>query len=284
MRIRVGVLPSLVTLGNLVCGFGAICVTAKAHIYWGAAVPDPLRGYKVFAVAGSLILLAMIFDVLDGRIARMANLTSEFGAQLDSLCDMVTFGVAPAYLVFLEASSRTEIFRHPRYAWGCAALYVICAALRLARFNVETKPDEDSHLYFRGLPSPAAAGVIASLAIFDWRSREEADWAARAMPFASIVLGMLMVSRLRYIHLIGLLFRERKPFVYLAVLVFAVFTVIAFSQHFEYVLLVGFVGYALSGPISYPWTRARRRRKAAEAAAEQGEPSSELEEMDDSIF
>lgn len=271
-RMRVGILPSLVTLGNLVAGFAAIGVCAHAQFLW--KIDKPEAGTQWFAYAGLLILAAMVFDALDGKVARMANQTSEFGAQLDSLCDMVSFGIAPAYIVFLEVYSR-GLFNHWRLAWGCALIFAICAALRLARFNVETTPDEEAHRFFHGLPTPAAAGVIASLAIFEWRSQEEALWAAIVMPFASPLLGVLMVSRVRYVHLVNMLFRDRKPFIYLAMLVFIVFTLMALPAlpgHYQYVLLASFVGYCVSGPAALPWAFIKRRHRKKTAKLKEPPP------------
>ena len=114
-------------------------------------------------LAGWLIFLAMIFDALDGHVARLAKTTSDFGAQLDSLCDVVTFGVAPAFLLVKMCPGFT--FNHSQMVWIIAAAYACCAALRLARFNVETD-DEDDHMNFSGLPSPAAASVVGELRDF----------------------------------------------------------------------------------------------------------------------
>jgi CDP-diacylglycerol---serine O-phosphatidyltransferase len=276
MRVKIGVLPSLVTLGNLICGFAAIGMAAKAQLFFRAEA-NPDRAYEYFAYAGVLILAAMVFDALDGRIARMTNLVSEFGAQLDSLCDMVSFGIAPAYIVFLTTSSY-QLFGHPRYAWVCPLFYSICVALRLARFNCETAPDEESHQIFRGLPSPAAAGVIASLAIFTYAAefKGAASWANTVMPFVSVVLGGLMVSRVRYLHLGVLLFQERKPFTYLVLVVSFLLTVVALGAHYHYILLAVFSGYAVSGIVFHFWLRARYPAKASS-------PESE-DEDDDSLF
>ena len=109
-----------------------------------------------------LIFLAMVFDALDGYMARLAKSASEFGAELDSLCDMVSFGVAPAFLLVKMCPQFS--FLHKEAVWVIAASYAVCAALRLARFNVETS-DEDDHMSFRGLPSPAAAASVAGFAI-----------------------------------------------------------------------------------------------------------------------
>jgi CDP-diacylglycerol--serine O-phosphatidyltransferase len=250
----IGVLPSLVTLGNLICGFAAIGLATVAQIHKDRMF-DILQGVDPFAIAGGLIFGAMVFDALDGKIARMANQTSEFGAQLDSLCDIVSFGVAPAYLVFLEAINK-NIFKHSRYAWVCAVLYIICAALRLARFNVETEPDEESHLSFRGLPTPAAAGVIAGLAIVN--AHLEWAWAVEIMPLTAVVLGGLMISNIRYAHVVNALFRNKKPFRWLALLVFVTGGVLALAQY-ELILLAMAAGYMLSGPIMLGWHAVRRK-------------------------
>lgn len=263
MKIRVGVLPSLITLGNLVSGFAAIGIATYGQLNLDKTIA--WRGLDVFAIAGSLILLAMAFDALDGKIARMTNQTSEFGAQLDSLCDMVSFGIAPAYVVFLEALSN-DLFRKDRYAWVCALLYIVCTALRLARFNVESDPDDESHLHFNGLPSPAAAGVIASLVILHSSGKPDMIWPIAVLPFVTVILGGLMMSRVRYTHLLNVLFRERKPLVYLVVLVFGLSVLVALAQHFELILLVGFSGYVLSGPLALAWSRARGRKPQAPPA------------------
>ena len=126
------VLPTMLTLGNAVCGFGAITFAAK----WSGGDP----ALSLF-IASCLIYLAMVFDALDGSAARLTNQTSEFGAQLDSLCDAISFGAAPAFLMLQFSQSRDF---HPRFLWLIAALYVVCAVLRLARFNVETDED-DAH-------------------------------------------------------------------------------------------------------------------------------------------
>ena len=144
------VLPTMLTLGNAACGFGAITFAAK----WSGGDP----ALSLF-IASCLIFLSMVFDALDGSAARLTKQTSEFGAQLDSLCDAISFGAAPAFLMLQFSQSRDLL--HLRLLWWIAALYVACAVLRLARFNVETDED-DAHDSFSGLPSPAAAGTVRS--------------------------------------------------------------------------------------------------------------------------
>jgi CDP-diacylglycerol---serine O-phosphatidyltransferase len=136
-----------------------------------------------FTIAGSFIFLAMVFDMFDGFVARLTRSTSDFGAELDSLADMVSFGIAPA---FLSVHLIGELLRNQgpgghdylflptpfsdsgwlRLFWLIAAIYVSCTALRLARFNVITQPDALSHMYFRGMPSPGAAAIVAGSVVF----------------------------------------------------------------------------------------------------------------------
>jgi CDP-diacylglycerol---serine O-phosphatidyltransferase len=220
------VLPTLLTLGNAACGFGAITFAAKV---------GPLQGVEnELWTAAALIYVAMIFDMFDGSAARWANQTSEFGALLDSLCDAISFGVAPAFLMlqFTKYKHIREMelnvepfFNYPdKILWIIAALFMICVILRLARFTVETDED-DSHEFFSGLPSPAGAGVVASFPIMIWGVRdlaadqeffghEIAMWLVPAVKFAvpivTLVVAFLMVSRLRYPHFVNQLFSGRR--------------------------------------------------------------------------
>jgi len=188
----------------------------------------------------------MIFDALDGKIARLTRATSDFGSQLDSLADMITFGLAPALLV---KTMIEDIERFPnKIGWAIGALYVICTALRLARFNVETEESEESHRYFKGLPSPAAAGLIASLAIFDAELGKEHDVhvVAAIMPFVMLAVAALMISRVRYVHLLNMLSQRPRPFGFLSQLIFlGVF--VALTR--EVSLTLAFGAYAASGVI-----------------------------------
>ncbi len=179
-KIRtVAVFPTMFTLGNLICGFFAIVVASRvapdsrdvrqapeinadnpANFVLGLNPADPTHNVML---SGWLIFLAMIFDALDGHVARLAKITSDFGAQLDSLCDLVTFGVAPAFLMVKMCPDFTYVAREAM--WIIAAVFTACAAIRLARFNVETETDDD-HLTFIGLPTPAAAGCIAGFGDF----------------------------------------------------------------------------------------------------------------------
>jgi CDP-diacylglycerol--serine O-phosphatidyltransferase len=153
-------LPSMATLGNAICGFGAIYLATMPS----STSPD---GHP-FTAAAYLIFLAMVFDALDGRLARFARHTTDFGGQLDSLADAISFGVAPAFLSILLFKAAYVIY-HPdipaeitRFVWSIGALFMSCAALRLARFNVSNEHGEQHHFSFLGLPSPAAGGTVAA--------------------------------------------------------------------------------------------------------------------------
>ncbi len=232
----IGVLPTLFTLGNLVCGFFAIVVAARVDI------PDPTAtdptDWTNCMISGCLILLAMVFDALDGQLARLTQRTGPFGAQLDSLCDMISFGVAPAFLLVKICPDFTYV--HREQVWVIAAAFAACAALRLARFTVETD-ESDDHLTFRGLPSPGAACAIASFAIMlhtMHRQPELLPVAVRAdkliqglLPFYGLLLGLLMVSNIPYPHVVSQWLAGRRSFSQVVGLVFAVVLVALYRTY-----------------------------------------------------
>lgn len=263
------VLPTLLTLGNATCGFGAITFAAKVG-------PTNADGAQLY-IAALLIYLAMVFDMLDGSAARWTKQTSDFGAQLDSLCDAISFGLAPAFLMlqFNHTSTGQKLLSfhyHPRLLWVIAALFVICAVLRLARFTVETG-EEDSHEHFSGLPSPAAAGTIASFPIAmdglrelvasgaDTASHQLAEWlipaSTIALPLITLALACLMVSRIRYAHVFNQLFRGQKNRQHLIQLVFTIFVVILVK---ETAVPLIFCFFAFSAPLRALWTEILARR------------------------
>jgi len=266
----VAVLPSLATLGNLLCGVGSIymcLLSAQAggldlhRATTGGARIDSL--FPTFiAISAYLLVAAMFFDGIDGRLARLTRKTSEFGAQLDSLADVVSFGVAPAVLVLCIAQPATAMLLREldfvdrlywRAEWVMVAIYTSCAALRLARFNVENEEDESAHMGFRGLPSPgAAAALIGMVILHQDLIRDVAPlWASKLitkmMPPVAMLIGLLMVSRFRYAHLVNTLLRGRRPF--REVVIIAVLVLCGLVLQFQLTVAVGAVGYALSGPI-----------------------------------
>lgn len=262
------VLPTLLTLGNAFCGFAAITYAAKLG-------PDSPEHADPFLVASFCIFFAMLFDVFDGAAARWANQTSDFGAQLDSLCDAVSFGVAPAFLM-LQFSRADSVF-HPRILWVIAALFAVCAILRLARFNVETDED-DSHDFFSGLPSPAAAGCIAAFPIADYGigkmlTLENPDFLARAvelmgehivnlLPVVTLGAACLMVSRIRYNHVFNQLLTGKRSRGHVIQIVFTVAVVFIVK---ELAVPLIFCYFAFASPVRAAWQSVARRRFQADA-------------------
>jgi CDP-diacylglycerol---serine O-phosphatidyltransferase len=258
---RISVLPTLLTLGNLCMGFIAVALVADSESF-----ADPGRAGRKLAAAAWLVFLAMLFDALDGKVARLTRGTSLFGAELDSLADVVSFGVAPAAIakVIVEAALSVEgPLLHPRLLLSVSGLYVACTALRLARYNVEHQSPEESTGYFRGLPSPAAAGVVASTVIL-YLGLDRPMWIARALPFVLPVLALLMVSRVPYAHLLNKLLRKRQPFAQVAE---AVFVIVVGLLLDKYALAAAFYGYLVLGPamVAYRWLRTHgHARRGAE--------------------
>ena len=237
------ILPSLVTIINGVCGFSSILLASRNE----------------FTAAAYVVFLAMIADMLDGRLARMSHSTSSFGGQLDSLCDVISFGLAPAFLMLKLVESELklgpEFFNDnnffQRFIWLAAAAYLSCSAIRLARFNVENEENESAHMSFIGLPTPAAAGVVVSLIIF-YQKYQESFSALKillyAMPFIILGIAVLMVSRIRYPHLPNQYLRGKKPFEYLIkILLLLVFL----SWKLQLALMLIFCGFAMSSFVKW---------------------------------
>lgn len=238
----------MLTLGNGTCGLAAIAVAVSDTLLW----PEEQK----LMVAGLLIFGGMLFDAFDGAVARMTNQSTDFGAQLDSLCDAITFGTAPAVIVWRYS----EVLPH-RLAWTIGVLFALCVLLRLARFNAETKED-DPHDGFDGLPSPAAAGTIASFAIAvphftTLQAPEYAEWIQRwaktglqashyLMPFLAVVLAYLMVSRFRYPHVFQSLLSGRRTTHQIG---HAIFACVGLVLLHELILPLGFCYFAFAPPV-----------------------------------
>ena len=270
-------LPSLATLGNAICGFGAIYV---AHLD-----PSPeLIGTDPWTIglaehrylwACYLVLMAMLFDALDGRLARWTRHTTDFGGQLDSLADVISFGAAPA-MIALAAFKHANIVPDSmlpvsRLVWAIGAFYLCCAAMRLARFNTVNEHGEQHHFSFLGLPSPGAAAAVIGLIFIQqdvaatlagsnaWTARALVHALTVAIPLLVLACGMLMVSNLRYPHLINTQLRGRKSF---GRLVLAVVIVLALIVQHRYTFGIGAIIFALSAPALWAWGRYRPGRKA----------------------
>jgi CDP-diacylglycerol--serine O-phosphatidyltransferase len=235
-----------------VCGFGSIAFAAQWAGY--------NRESSLFA-AGCLIFLAMVFDAFDGAAARWAKQTTEFGAQLDSLCDAISFGAAPALLMLQFAQ---PVGYHPRVLWTAGAVYVACVVLRLARYNVNIG-DPTRPKGFTGLPSPAAAGVVASFPMMTFgpalldteggqageRVGEWIDWAAvRVLPVVAVAVAGLMVSRVHYSR--HFLARGRRSAPALVRLIFMVAVIVAVPRVAAPLLTCW---YAFATPLRAAWVR-----------------------------
>jgi len=223
-RAAMHLIPNLFTTGNLFCGVFAILSVFNAD-------------YMAAAIA---ILVAMIFDVLDGKSARLTNSTSHFGLEYDSLSDVVSFGVAPGLLLYSWALSGQGTF-----AIAVMFAYVAMGAVRLARFNATATLSDGK--YFTGLAIPAAAGVVASMVIFDhYIVRVGSEVRPFAVLIITLVLSFLMVSKIKYRSFKDLKFRGGQHITYLVWGILALVLVAAWPQ---VMLFVMFAGYALLGPV-----------------------------------
>jgi CDP-diacylglycerol--serine O-phosphatidyltransferase len=233
MRKGVYILPNLFTTGNLFCGFWAIISVFQEKFFYAAVA----------------ILLACVFDILDGKVARLSGATSKFGIQYDSLADLVSFGVAPALLAFSWA-----LRPYGKFGWLAAFLFVVCGALRLARFNVQSASGEVK--YFKGLPIPAAASMIA-LTILLYLRLIETDLVKDIVILVMIyILAFLMVSSIRYFSFKELDLSKRKPF---SIFIFVILSMIVIVMEPTIVLFGSALIYVFSGPVMM--IRAWRKRK-----------------------
>ena len=231
------VLPSLFTSGNMACGVISVLFSINGD----------------FTYAAWMLILSIAFDMLDGRVARMTKTTSEFGVQLDSLSDLVSFGVAPSILMYqlvLNTMGKVGI--------AIAVLFVLCSGLRLARFNVQAK-EGVVHTTFTGLPTPASAGLLISFVLsYELLSApgqvlsfktipllmKSMPTFFRAMPIVMIILSFLMVSNVPYTSFKKFKLSKPKVFQVLVLLIFLIFLMVVFPQNIIFIL---FSLYALSG-------------------------------------
>jgi CDP-diacylglycerol---serine O-phosphatidyltransferase len=235
-------------------GFFALIYAIRGEYVWSA-----------YAIVG-----AAVFDLLDGRVARLTHSTSKFGAEYDSLCDLVSFGVAPGVLLYLWA-----LQPFGRLGWLVSFLFTACGALRLARFNVQANIVEKA--YFQGLPIPMAAGIVAS-SVLAWNDLGWDPQQSVLLLAMAILLAFVMVSTFRYRSFKDLDLRERLPFWYL---VLGVGAVIVIAIRPEVMLFVLFMTYALLGAVFgiLGWGRKPRRRAAMEAALQaEGDDLHEVED------
>jgi CDP-diacylglycerol--serine O-phosphatidyltransferase len=232
-------LPNFFTTAGLFAGFYAIVAAVNGH-------------YHAAAVA---IFVAMLMDSLDGRVARLTNTQSAFGAEYDSLSDMVSFGIAPALVAFSWA-----LHNLGKLGWLAAFMYAAAGALRLARFN--TQLIHADKRYFQGLSITASAGVVAGLIWTAYQSDTPGTHIALPVAGILIILAILMVSNIRYHSFKQLDLRGKVPFVAIFILVLA-FVLIALDP--AHILFIAFAGYALSGPLLTLWNLRKAKRLRNEA-------------------
>ncbi len=233
-RIGIYLLPNLFTTAGLFAGFYAIVAAMEGS----------------FSVAAIAIFVAMVMDSLDGRVARMTNTQSAFGAEYDSLADLTSFGIAPALVVYSWSLASLG-----KLGWLAAFIYAAAGALRLARFNTQVGIADKR--YFQGLPIPAAAAIIASMV---WLGNEYAipgSYISILVALLTVLVAVLMVSNIRYHSFKQLDLKGRVPFVAILIMV-VVFVLISLDP--PKVLFLIFFGYGLSGPVVTLWTLRKTRQ------------------------
>ena len=256
LAMYIYILPNLMTTSNLFCGFLSVIFSIKGE-------------FKYAAIA---VIIAAVFDTLDGRLARLTHATSKFGAEYDSLCDLVSFGMAPAMLMYMWA-----LEPYGRFGIMACFLFVACGALRLARFNVQIGVVEKN--YFQGLPIPMAAGIVTSsfLAFEDlgWTPVEERGLLILAMV---VLMAFVMVSNFRYRSFKDLDFKNRLPFKYLVAGLLVLITVAIYP---EVMLFVLFLTYGTLGAVFGVLQLGQKRRIKANAYAPEQTAEEDLQEEDE---
>ncbi|MBZ5496792.1 MAG: CDP-diacylglycerol--serine O-phosphatidyltransferase [Acidobacteriia bacterium] len=239
------ILPSLFTVGNIFCGYYAIISTMHGN----------------YDRAAEAIGVAIILDALDGKIARLTNSTSGFGLQLDSLADVISFGIAPSILAFFWGLQSVDY----RLGWTAAFTFTICGAMRLARFNVQA----GRFKHFVGLPIPAGGGTIAAIVYF-FGAPVTGRISAGILVAAVFGLALLMISTFKYSSLKNLTLGRKSHF---AVLIIALLVALIYSFS-EWTLLVVALGYSLSGPVLriYSLLQHRKRTPVEIHLPDTGEP------------
>lgn len=246
-RVRIYFLPNLLTAGNLACGFFALTWIFKY---------ERDLGFEPILIAIRLILLAFACDFLDGRLARLARKESQFGREFDSLADMVSFGVAPAFLVY-----RIVLYQFEKSGWLIAAIYLVCGGIRLARFNVlSSRPSSHRGGEFVGFPIPSAAALVVSVTLFMmWMAGHERELGRSRYALAGlmVLLSILMVSNVRYPTF---KYIDWTPARSVAAFALAAAVGLLLVSFFEVTLAALFVTYMLYGLVR-PWVSKRWRRE-----------------------
>ena len=266
-KLKIYFLPNLLTGGNLICGFAALTLIVEA---------DPVTGdFGPIKMALGFILLACIFDLFDGRVARMGGIESPFGREFDSLADLVSFGVAPAFLVHRVVLRDAFGPEHRGWGWFISSVYLICGAFRLARFNCLTaQPSPTGSKDFLGFPIPSAAGLVASLTllIIQLTEKDKSLGPWKWVPAAVLLfLSAMMVSTVRYPSFKSLGLRSSSTFHKLLICILLLgFVVLLRDKIFFYVLPAIFTTYLVYGFVR-PRISRRMRREIEEDDDEPGD-------------
>ena len=269
-KLKIYFLPNLLTAGNLFCGFLALTKIVQADISQAEKFNTDIKE------ALFLILLACIFDLFDGRVARMGGYESPFGREFDSLADVISFGAAPAFLVH-RIVLREAFPQHPEIGWFIASIYLICGALRLARFNcLAAQSGGGGSNEFLGFPIPAAAGMVASLTLFLiwWEEKEFATGRWRyLLPVIMVFLSIMMVSEVRYPAFKSINWRTKRTFTKMVVTIVIIGSlVILWNRILPVVLPVFFTAYLI-----YGFVRPKLSRRIRHEIEEEEEDTAETE-------
>ncbi len=259
-RIKIYFLPNLMTAGNLFCGFVALTRIVSADVSAG--------NFKDIKIALFFIFLACIFDLLDGRVARWGGVESPFGREFDSLADIISFGVAPAFLVH-RIVFKDVFVAHPEIGWFVASIYLICGAFRLARFNcLAAQAGGGGGKEFLGFPIPAAAGLVASLTLFMmwWDEREFAKGNWRfVLPPLLLFLSWMMVSEVKYPTFKKLDLRTTRTFTMTLVAMLFIGSIVVLREKIlVFILPCGFTAYLIYGFVRPLISRKMRQEIEAE--------------------
>ena len=273
---KIYLLPNLMTAGNLFCGFAAALKIVEGSVGASANKAGAILPQEMLAaltdkvhVAIWLILASCIFDMLDGRLARLGGTDSPFGREFDSLADIVSFGVAPALMVYAVV-----LYEFHRTGWIIASVYLVCGALRLARFNCLAASDSKAaNKEFRGFPIPAAAGLIASLTIFllwlneSGRQIGPGKW---VLPPLMLFLAWMMFSQFKYPSFKGISWRSTRSLPRFLLIVFILGATVIFYEWMPFVLFLSYLLYGFLRPFL-----SRKMKEEIEEEVEDDEPEPE---------
>lgn len=242
LRKGVYLLPNLITSGSLFAGFYVIIASTNGN----------------FERAAWFILLSAVLDGLDGKVARLTGTTSKFGMELDSLADVVAFGVAPGVLMYTWA-----LKPFGKLGWLAAFLYVVCGALRLARFNVQVSTVESKR--FVGMPIPAAASIVATCVLLFYELGGTGTIKKVSVVMLVFLLAFLMVSNIKYFSLKDPDIFKRQPFIMLVVAIMLLIVIVAQP---EIMLFIIGMAYLISGPVGYLFSRRRKQVESTDVSTD----------------